>query len=242
MYIRKIQKLINIMQDLFFIHALFKGSAAGTEHVSVLKNMNIDFIVDVGANRGQFALIARKIFPDSTIHSFEPLNEPAKIFKSIFDNDINTHLYQCAIGSKNTRMKIHVSVRDDSSSLLPIGNKQSELFPHTEESETRTTLVLPLYERITVAEITNRSLLKIDVQGFELEVLKGCESILNKFSYVYVECSFIELYEGQALAGEVINFLSGSDFMLNGVYNMSYDHNGKAIQADFLFKKISPTI
>jgi len=46
-----------------------------------------------------------------------------------------------------------------------------------------------------------------------------------------------EKYEGQALAHEVIEYLSQHGFKLAGVYNMSYDKEGIAIQADFLFSK-----
>jgi len=80
-------------------------------------------------------------------------------------------------------------------------------------------------------------LLKLDVQGFELEVLKGCRSMLDYFSRVYVECSFVELYEGQALAHEVIDYLHQHGFRLSGVYNMTYGKEGIAVQADFLFTK-----
>jgi hypothetical protein len=63
--------------------------------------------------------------------------------------------------------------------------------------------------------------------------------MLTKFSSDYVECSFIELYEGQSLANEVIDLLHHQGFMLAGVYNIAYKRNGIAIQADFLFSKIS---
>ena len=234
---KKLIKLFNILIDSTFLIALFKGAAAGTEHLSILKNIDCDFVVDVGANRGQFALIARKLFPDAFIHSFEPLDEPAKIFELVFRLDKNINLHRCAIGSKNATMTIHVSERDDSSSLLPIGQNQSELFPRTGESETRTTSVYLLNEIIKVDDITNKALLKVDVQGYELEVLKGCKIVLDKFLYIYVECSFVELYEGQAFASEVIDFLHKNHFVLKGVYNMFYDSQGKAIQADFLFER-----
>ena len=237
MNINKIKKLLILLKYPEFIRALFKGAAAGIEHLSVLRNLNCDFVIDVGANRGQFALTARKVFPDACIHSFEPLDEPAKIFESVFSSDTNTHLHRCAIGSERATMTIHVSERDDSSSLLPIGRSQSELFPNTGESETRMTSVLPLGEVIKVDDVTNCSLLKIDVQGYELEVLKGCKTVLEKITYIYVECSFIELYKGQAFASEVIDFLHQINFVLCGVHNICYDHDGKAIQADFLFEK-----
>ena len=96
----------------------------------------------------------------------------------------------------------------------------------------------PLKSILKKDEIAEPALLKIDVQGYELEALVGGEEILGKFSYIYVECSFIELYEGQALVHEVIQYLSKHQFYLNGVYNLSYDNVGRAIQGDFLFRRI----
>lgn len=81
--------------------------------------------------------------------------------------------------------------------------------------------------------------MKLDVQGFELEALRGCENMLDRFRYVYCECSFVELYEGQALAHEIIDYLSQHKFKLTGVYNMTYDKRGIAVQADFLFSRHS---
>ena len=76
---------------------------------------------------------------------------------------------------------------------------------------------------------------KIDVQGFELEVLKGCEDILGKFAYAYIECSFTELYAGQALAYQIISWLEARKFNFTGIYNIGYDNFGKAVQGDFFF-------
>ena len=73
------------------------------------------------------------------------------------------------------------------------------------------------------------------MQGYELPVLHGCESLLSRFSHVYVECSFVELYEGQALAAEVIDFLRQRGFDLLGAHSVQYDARGRAIQADLLF-------
>jgi hypothetical protein len=73
------------------------------------------------------------------------------------------------------------------------------------------------------------------VQGFELPALAGCEGVLDRFAWVYVECSFMELYAGQALADEVIAWLRERGLRLSGVYNMAYDGEGRAVQTDFLF-------
>ena len=75
------------------------------------------------------------------------------------------------------------------------------------------------------------------MQSYELEALRGCESLLPHFTWVYCECSFLPLYEGQALADEVIAWLRERGFVLTGVYNMTYDGDGKVVQADFLFER-----
>lgn len=237
MNIQKIIKLYNVLRTPMFFHALLKGCAAGVEHRSLLQSMKFDYIVDVGANRGQFALIARKAFPQAIIHSFEPLVEPAEIFKRVFSNDTRVILHPYAIGPEEKQLPMHVSREDDSSSLLPISDLQSSLFPGTEEQEICSIDVKPLKALLRAKDIKTPALLKIDVQGFELEVLKGCQSLLTSFEYIYIECSFMELYIGQALAHQIISWLDERNFICSGVYNLSYDRNGLAIQGDFLFSR-----
>ncbi len=121
--------------------------------------------------------------------------------------------------------------------MLPITKMQSDLFPGAAEKETRQVMVYPLSQLIDPASIPPASLLKIDVQGYELEVLQGCEDILQKFSHLYIECSFIELYAGQALAHQIIAWLEERNFVLSSVHNLYYGKNGMAYKATFYFPK-----
>ncbi len=232
---QKLIKLIRITMYGFLPALLRKKVAAGVEHRVVLAPLSCSHVVDIGANRGQFALIARRCFPDAKIDSFEPLQEPADRFQALFDNDYSTQLHRLAVGPNAAEVTIHVSTRDDSSSLLPITDTQSTLFPGTAERETRMIQVVPLGNIISEQDLQEPALLKVDVQGFEMEVLRGCEELLGRFQYIYVECSFVELYAGQAFADEVIAFLRERNFILDGVYNPCYDKNGRAVQADFFF-------
>ena len=75
------------------------------------------------------------------------------------------------------------------------------------------------------------------VQGFEREVLEGCEHLLSLFDLIYVECSFFELYAGQALASEVFELLVGKGYRFVGAHDLSYNGAGVAIQGDFLFQR-----
>lgn len=236
---QKLRKLFKILGCPFYAAALGRGVAAAVEHERMLSNLSCSVIVDVGANRGQFALVARKVFPDSYIYSFEPLDGPAKKYKSVFRHDKKSVLFFQAIGPKKDIVNIHVSKRDDSSSLLPITSVQTSLFPGTEEYDIVEIQVSPLCEVLSEKKLQGAALLKMDVQGFELEALRGCEELIRNFQDIYVECSFRELYKGQAMVDEVIEYLKERSFCLVGVYNVSYDKKGLAIQADFHFRLIA---
>jgi FkbM family methyltransferase len=236
-FLFRLRKLFAILRVAMWRSALLRwGVAAGMEHARVLANIGeIRTVVDVGANRGQFALAARHCFPESVIISFEPLSGPAKTYASVFRLDGRASLRQVAIGPRSGEALIHVSRRDDASSLLPISEEQERVFPGTRGIGTATIAVATLGEHVGTSDLHGPALLKLDVQGFELDALRGCESLLDRFDWVYVECSFRELYEGQALADEVMAWLRERAFSLRGLYNATYDRRGCVVQADFLF-------
>lgn len=207
---------------------------AGAEHRHVLSRA-ITTVVDIGANRGQFSLAVRRWAPKARVIAFEPLPGPASIFERVFAGDDRVSLHQVAIGPRREQGTMHVSGKDDSSSLLPISSAQAAMFPGTAEIATAEVRVGPLEEFVTTNEISAPAMLKLDVQGFEYEALIGCESMLARFAWVYCECSFIELYSGQRLACEVIDWLAQKGFELTGIYNPAYDRDGQAVQGDFLF-------
>lgn len=233
---KKARKLAKVLINREYRQALFRaGVAASIEHERTLKLLNCCTVVDIGANRGQFALAARRCFPNASIFSFEPLPGPATKFRSVFGDDAQVRLHEVAIGDESGTAIIHVSAADDSSSLLPISALQNELFSGTHEVGTQTIRIEPLGLILTAADIEPPALLKLDVQGYELVTLKGCRSMLDRFQYAYVECSFLELYEGQALADDVCAFMRDCGWSLGGAYNLQYDLQGRAIQADLLF-------
>ena len=234
----KAQKLIRILGVRDWRRALLRHHvAAGAEHSGVLRGLShLRTIVDVGANRGQFSLAARHYFPESQIIAFEPLARPGTTWRSVFAGDPRALLVDAAIGPVPGDAIINVSGRDDSSSLLPITATQDDLFPGTAQVGTEAVRVARLLDYLPVAKIEAPALLKIDVQGFELQVLAGCDDVLDRFDWVYAECSFVELYEGQALADEVIAWLRDHGFLLRGVYHLVHDA-GCAVQGDFLFAR-----
>ena len=230
------RKILKALQSPVALRALLRNKTlAASEHAAVLR-LPLSTIVDVGANKGQFSLAMRSQ-SNASIYAFEPLSKAAEICRKNFANDNNFVLFEAAIGDSLGSQMIHVSASDDSSSLLSIGTAQTDNFPGTYEVGQEMVTVGPLSHFITHEKLDKRCLLKLDVQGFELQALKGCSDYFDKFHYVYCECSFVELYEGQALISEVVSYLKQHFFDLTGVYNLQTAKDGSCLQADFLFSK-----
>ena len=240
-FIRKLGKVCRLLLRSVWRRGLLHGVAATVEHTVALKDLGLRTIVDVGANKGQFSLLIRGLFPDAQIFAFEPIPEAANKACQLFRSDPMFLLPTApdgvglALGESSGRSILHLSRRADSSSLLPITDLQSQLFPRTEEVGTIEIEVTRLSEVIDSASIKSPSLLKIDVQGSELAVLKGAESVLTCFDYVYVECSRRVLYEGQALEADVAAYLTSHAFTFVERFGEELDENGELFQSDCLW-------
>lgn len=208
---------------------------ASTEHRPVLE-LRPRTVVDIGANRGQFALAARHFLPDARIISFEPLAAPAATYRAVFQKDPRVTLHQVAIGARRELRQMNICAEDDASSLLPVSRQQEILYSGAEVVGHAEVSVCPLDDIVNASSLERPALLKIDVQGAEFDTLMGCRSLLGSFDFIYCECSFIELYHGQKLAAEIIAWLADKSFALGGAYNVDYDSRGRAIQADLLFR------
>lgn len=235
--VRQGKKLIHATRRGQLEHVLRHRLTAAIEHQN-LRSLPVQYVLDVGANRGQFSLIVRDMFPTAGIHAFEPLQGPADIYEECLATADDIMLSRVALSDSSGQQEIHVSKSDDSSSLLPISKLQETIFPGTDESHTTTIEVDTLDAHYgSERPVPGGTLLKIDTQGTELSVLAGAQQTLSAIEWVYVEASYVELYEGQNLAPEVIDFLARVGFELSGVFNTATDATGAAVQSDFLFSK-----
>lgn len=235
--LNRIDKAFEALKSKRLLKALLRYQVlAGAEHRYILSDA-ISTVVDVGANRGQFALAVRRWAPNARLICLEPLPNAVAVLREILGQDPAVTIFEVALGPESAEAKIHVSARDDSSSLLPITSLQSKIFPGTNEVSTAIVRVEPLSSILKESELTAPAMLKLDVQGFELAALQGAESLLQHFEWVYCECSFVELYAGQELVAGIIEWLASRGFHLTGIHNPSYDEHGKAVQADFLFTR-----
>lgn len=237
LFLLRIRKLLALLAfPKLTMFALRNRIMPATEHVPLLIDLRVEQIWDVGANKGQFALISRELFPNASIYSFEPLRKASTVLKKNFSSDLNFESFNVALGSSKGKQIIYETLADDSSSfLVPLNEKDK---PKGLGVRSRYEVNLTTFDEYwKKSEKLVTSLLKIDVQGFELEVLKGASGSLRDITYVYCECSFFRTYKGQCLAGEVIEFLALHDFQVKSIANLTYLRNKEPYQVDILFEK-----
>ncbi|MBA3421976.1 MAG: FkbM family methyltransferase [Thermoleophilaceae bacterium] len=210
-----------------------QGVSAAIEHEEVAFGHDFASVIDVGAHHGQFALLASRRFPNAMLWCFEPLPEAQKKLKTVADHS-RVMVIGAAAGKHPSEQELHVSRASDSSSLLPILGSYTTAFPGTEEDR-RTSVSVVRLDDVFEQPPPRPSLLKIDSQGSELDVLAGAERLLRSVDAIFVECSFVEFYAGQALISQVIAHLLERSFFLAGVYSVVRDRVGRCLQADLLF-------
>jgi len=230
------RKVFGALQTARGREALRVGVVATGVHRPILARLAPQTVIDVGANRGQFALDVEAVLPETTVVSFEPIVEAVQVYRRLFAGNPFYSIRDWALGSTAGTATLHVSGADDSSSLLSIGVGQIALFPETAERGTRTVSVKLLDDVIGTGELHTPVLMKIDVQGFELEVLRGAVRTLSNIRWVYVECSFEEFYDGQPLVGEVTSWLDQHGFSLAGIGPVMASRD-RVVQADLLFEQ-----
>jgi FkbM family methyltransferase len=194
--------------------------------------MKVGTLLDVGANRGQFSVLVRSRFPDAQIHAFEPLESEGRVLKSVVSNPLQYH--PIALGACAGEATFYVTSRRDSSSLLRPGAEQ-EAASGVTLSSAIIVRVARLADVLDLASLPRPILMKLDVQGGELDVLRGAGDVLAMIDGIFTEVSFVELYERQPLASEVTAFLYSHGFKLRGVYNHFFAAGVGPTQADFLY-------
>lgn len=195
-------------------------------------------IVDGGANVGDFARYAARIFPTATIHLVEP--QPAcRDALARLAQDQRFRVHAVALGAENA--DIHLAVD-------PAGvTTGAHILPKIEAPSDVDHVRVPIVRLDTLlgSEIAteDRALLKLDLQGWELEALKGAESILRRIEVILLEVSFFAQAYEPAIE-TLVQFLGGRGFALYDIAALvARPRDNRARQGDFLFvRRDSPLL
>jgi FkbM family methyltransferase len=204
-----------------------------------LKKMDFKTIIDVGASKGKATIQFHKMFPGAKIYAFEPLRDCFEIMSQKLKDVSVIRLFNIALCDRKGRDIIHRSSYSGCSSIRKMGDLHKNAFPitaggHDEEIEIDT-----LDNVLGEFDLKENILIKIDVQGLEDKVILGGQKIISRAKVIIVEMSFVELYEGQPLFGEVYQLLSAMGFKYSGAWDPDFRNplDGRSIQQDSVFIK-----
>lgn len=204
----------------------------------------VDTVIDVGANRGQFARQARKFFPNAVIHCFEPLPEAAEALKKWAASEAGqVDVHQMAVGAESGKVMMweHID-HDPSSSLLQTTDTTEELFPQTRRRRQVQVSICTL-DAIFGDDLTTRFgrlVVKVDVQGFEDRVVAGGQRIFSIADVAILEIAVRQLYEGQPTFAKIVNELGKLGLSYIGNLDQHHDAMGQPIYFDAVFARRYP--
>jgi FkbM family methyltransferase len=217
------------------VNRLNTDNSGSFQIAKIINHFNINTIYDVGANTGQYASELFELGFKGRIISFEPLSKP--YLKLVLNSKKNNRWYvhdRCAIGSKNGQTLINISKNSVSSSILPILSTHVESAKYSSYIDSETVMVKSFDSIFSKYHNTNdKSLLKIDTQGFENEVLDGASISLSDITLIQCELSMVYLYENQKLYKEMIEKIEALGFTMWSIRSgFTNGNNGRTLQVD----------
>jgi FkbM family methyltransferase len=204
--------------------------------VRTLDARGIDTVLDIGANVGQFATLTRRSGFAGRIISCEPLTGAFGQLGARAAKDDQWLPLHTAVGREPGTTTINVSANSFSSSVLDMTDAHLTSAPGSGYISSETvpmTTVRALAAKHSVDPA--RTLLKIDTQGYEEEVLAGAGDLVGEFAAIQLELSFVELYTGQQLFDDLYARMRGLGFRLQILESGFSDATGRMLQCDGLF-------
>ena len=229
----KLNKIIMCILNPGFYKAYMNGVVPLFELYPLLNQIDqIKTIIDVGSNKGQFSLLGSSIFPAAKIYSFEPQIKYLNLQKIILEGK-KVKYFNFGLGNIKKKTNFYITNREDSSSFLKPTQIKMDKY---KTKQIQKISITKLDEIIKKSEIKRPSIMKLDVQGYELEVLKGSKKLLKNIDFIITEISFKKIYKNQVNRKRLFKFLNNNNFKSKKILNIS-KMNNKLFQGDELFAR-----
>jgi len=178
-----------------------------------LDREKIRTVIDVGANRGQFIRTALKLFPLADILAFEPQPECVELLQKTAWSSDRVQIIPAACGSEKGSLPLLVSDFSPAASFHAPDELLTSEVPSCRLTGQIDVPVERLDELIpSLANVKEKVLVKIDVQGFEDQVLIGMEGILDMISVIVCEINVGPMYKNQCSFEDILTFMHKHDF------------------------------
>lgn len=178
-------------------------------------------VIDVGANRGQFAEEILNQIEIARIYSFEPVPEAFDTLSELARSHPQVVPVRKAVSRQNGTAKFFVTASDVGSSLLqPIPGQPSQWLTVTQEVTVATVRLDEFIRQELPSGNQTIALLKSDAQGSDLDVLLSAGEFLNPKSIqsILVEINFSSFYTGQQSYHEIFATLDKAGYRMAWMY------------------------
>ncbi len=187
-----------------------------------------DLVIDGGANAGQFARACAMTWPAARVVSFEPLPTLADEAKTnLSDISGRVTVHQVALGPETATVTLHQT---------PYSLQSSVLKPTSLEFESIEVSQVRLDDVLATADLPPATLLKLDLQGYELAALQGAMATLARVEAVLLEVGFEASYEGEPSFEALRSFLAEHGFAFRRPFDVLWE-DGQITQMDALFTR-----
>jgi FkbM family methyltransferase len=225
--------------EIFHHSKLMPNDMAG--HVrAIIDRYQVDCVLDVGANEGQFGYFLRNLVGYAGIlASFEPAADTFEILarKALHDENWITH--NCALGEDNAEKQFNIMKSSELNSFLEPDRSETALFDSYNVVTGKVTVRMRTLDSV-VTELRQRHAfrniyLKIDTQGYDLQVIHGATAVLPDIAAIQTEAAFQRLYAGMPRYLETLEELDRRGWDLSGVFPIQLDSAFRLIEADCIF-------
>jgi FkbM family methyltransferase len=185
-------------------------------------------VFDVGAYQGDFAAMCLRQWPETEVTCFEVLPEPSARLLAFAANRKKIKLISCLLGARN-QDRIEFNIADTASSVL-VESARSQTNKASFNMRTIDDVVAKEYEG------RGPDFLKMDVQGYELEVLKGATGTLRSIEVILAEINFLDLHDEVPLLAQFVSWMSERDWVAYDICGLTRRPLDRALwQADMIF-------
>ena len=188
---------------------------------------NPNQIIDVGAYEGEWTKVVSQLFPEANILMCEAMPSKEEKLKPLINSRIN---YEIGVLGAEDGKEVYFTELETASSVL-----EEEATTHKRVARKTSSLNTVLAKR----NIAKVDLIKLDVQGYELEVLSGFEKYISSTDVILTEASLLDIHKGVPLVRDVINFMGDKGFVLYDICSVSTRRplDNALWQTDLLFVK-----
>lgn len=198
----------------------------------------IQTVYDLGANVGTWTRLAKALIPEASVHAFEPIPVYQEQYLASAGKLPGVSLHKVGAGSDNRKEKFNFS--GHSSSFLDVSENLLKMFPNEKKTGEFMVDMVKLDDYVKQQQLPLPDLMKLDVEGFELEVLRNALACMKHCRYIILEVSFVERHIGQPLFHEVASFMGEQNYGL-----LAFPHKmhlaQPIFQADVLFHNLDYT-